>query len=439
VLLPPLSRPPRPDAPPAVRLGWALRQRRDALPLGQRRRSEVAEALGYSLDRVKQVEIGTYPPSVDYMTRWVKVYGELDDELAGLWNEVEQERAAKRAAAQAPDDLDLARGITVAETDYPLVAIDIARRAGASDLGVGTVEAVLLLVDHLCRAYASTPPDELRRKVVRHLWYVGRLLERRLTVDQRRELLVAAGWLALLGACTHFDLHDHVTAEANRIAAFQLGQQTGHQELMARSLETKAWFALTTGDAKSALELVHQGKRLATPATGASVQLAVQEARARARLGDRAEVRRAIDAAARELATLPTPEHPEHHFVFDATKLVCYAASSYAWVGDGELAEEHAREVIAQCEDEASQVRWPRRRASAQIDLGVALVQLNRPDEAAYVGSLAVGSKWLVPSNQWRAVELDRALTTRFRGVAEVQAFHEQVELMRRGTELDSP
>jgi transcriptional regulator with XRE-family HTH domain len=240
VLLPPLSRPPRPDAPPAVRLGWALRQRRDALPLGQRRRSEVAEALGYSLDRVKQVEIGTYPPSVDYMTRWVKVYGELDDELAGLWNEVEQERAAKRAAA-------------------------------------------------------------------------------------------------------------------------------------------------------------------------------------------------------RELATLPTPEHPEHHFVFDATKLVCYAASSYAWVGDGELAEEHAREVIAQCEDEASQVRWPRRRASAQIDLGVALVQLNRPDEAAYVGSLAVGSKWLVPSNQWRAVELDRALTTRFRGVAEVQAFHEQVELMRRGTELDSP
>jgi hypothetical protein len=115
------------------------------------------------------------------------------------------------------------------------------------------------------------------------------------TVDQRRELLVAAGWLALLGACTHFDLHDHVTAEANRIAAFQLGQQTGHHELMARSLETKAWFALTTGDARSALDLVNQGKRLATPGTGASVQLAVQEARARARLGDCAEVRRAIE------------------------------------------------------------------------------------------------------------------------------------------------
>jgi len=74
-----------------------------------------------------------------------------------------------------------------------------------------------------------------------------------------------------------------------------------------------------------------------------------------------------------------------------------------------------------------------------QIDLGVALVQLNRPDEAAHVGSLAVGSNWLVPSNQWRAVELDRALTSRFGSVAEVQAFHERVELMRRGVEPDSP
>ena len=69
----------------------------------------------------------------------------------------------------------------------------------------------------------------------------------------------------------------------------------------------------------------------------------------------------------------------------------------------------------------------------------VALVQLNRPDEAAHVGSLSVASKWLVPSNQWRAVELDRALSTRFGNVTEVQAFHERVEFMRRGTEPDSP
>jgi hypothetical protein len=96
-----------------------------------------------------------------------------------------------------------------------------------------------VLVDHLCRAYASTQPDELRRKVVRHLWYVGRLLERRLSLGQRRELLVASGWLALLGACAHYDLRDRATAEASRTAAFNLGQQTGHQELMARALETK--------------------------------------------------------------------------------------------------------------------------------------------------------------------------------------------------------
>jgi hypothetical protein len=135
---------------------------------------------------------------------------------------------------------------------------------------------------------------------------------------------------------------------------------------------------------------------------------------------------------------MPAPEHPEHHFVFDATKFVSYAASSFAWVGEGELADEHAREVIVQCGRDGSRLRWPRRRASAQIDLGLALAQLKRPDEAARVGCLAVESRWLVPSNQWRAAELDRALTTRFGAVAEVEEFHERFQALRRATEAES-
>src|SRR5262245_40861835 len=89
--MPSLSRPPGPDAPAIVQLGWALRCRREAMPC---RRELLAERLAYSVDVVKGVENGTYAARIDrYMGRWVEVFG-LDDELRALWARVRDERAA---------------------------------------------------------------------------------------------------------------------------------------------------------------------------------------------------------------------------------------------------------------------------------------------------------------------------------------------------------
>jgi hypothetical protein len=157
---------------------------------------------------------------------------------------------------------------------------------------------------------------------------------------QHRELLVAGAWSSVLLACVQFDMGDHQAAEDTRDAAFQLGTEAEHQEIMAWSFELLAWFALVGGRYEEVIDHARTGLVLA-PNTSAGVQLAVQEAKGWARLGNRQEAEQAMREGATALARLPVPSHPEHHFVSDASKLSFYAATIYAWLGEAERAVEH--------------------------------------------------------------------------------------------------
>ncbi|MGK8520679.1 hypothetical protein ACRS6B_03550 [Nocardia asteroides] len=106
---------------------------------------------------------------------------------------------------------------------------------------------------------------------------------------------------------------------------------------------------------------------------------------------------------ARLVSGLSTPDRPEHHFRYDPAKSDAYVATTLAWLGDP-AAESYARHVLADLAGAAS-VR-PRRVASANLDLGLALVAADKPDEAADVALTAVISGRLVPSNYWRVSEV---------------------------------
>lgn len=93
--MPPRATKPDTTAPAAVRLGWALRQRRERIPAT---RAQLAEALGYSTDRVKQIETGAYPPSAAYLSRWTALYGPLDPEVQALWDAVTRTNGSGGAA-----------------------------------------------------------------------------------------------------------------------------------------------------------------------------------------------------------------------------------------------------------------------------------------------------------------------------------------------------
>jgi transcriptional regulator with XRE-family HTH domain len=185
-------------------------------------------------------------------------------------------------------------------------AMELARRAEASELGAAALAGVERAVARLRRAASATPPRELIPAVRAQLRYVGRLLEGRLTLSRHRRLLVAAGWLSLLLARLHFDAGDREAAEAGRDAALRLARQAGHAELAAWAVEALASWALVDGRFREALDLARAGQDLAPPASAAAVQLALDEAQAWASLGDRDQA-----AGARRLAALTSAMLPK--------------------------------------------------------------------------------------------------------------------------------
>jgi hypothetical protein len=98
--------------------------------------------------------------------------------------------------------------------------MDLDRMVMVSDLGQGTIDTLQEAADLLCRAYPSASAPELRARTKQRLSYITRLIGGRLTLDQHRELLVTAGWLALLLGCLHYDLGEREQAETARRAAY---------------------------------------------------------------------------------------------------------------------------------------------------------------------------------------------------------------------------
>jgi tetratricopeptide (TPR) repeat protein len=184
-------------------------------------------------------------------------------------------------------------------------AMELARLAEASEVGADALDSVERVVERLRGAAASAPPGSLLSAVRAQRRYVGGLLERRLTVTQRRRLLAAAGWLSLVLARLHFEAGERDAAEAGREAALRLARQAGNAELVAWVAEAGTWWALVDGRLCEAVELARAGQDHAPPASAAAVQLALHEAQAWRQLGDPAEAEGALRQAALLRGMLP--------------------------------------------------------------------------------------------------------------------------------------
>jgi transcriptional regulator with XRE-family HTH domain len=333
----------------------------------------------------------------------------------------------KRATAELGlrlDDILGADGILAALADSPpipagvldaddeIAALELARRAEASDVGTGTVERLEVAVDELAIAYPGTPPADLLDRVRVHLGYTGRLLDVRATLAQRRRLLVTGGWLSLLAATCLIDLHRDRAASAHLRTAVQFARETGHTEIEAWALETTAWEVLTRGEYRLAAQIAQAAQAAAPRDSSAFIQATAQEGRAWARLGAATETRDALARVEGLVSPLPMPDRPEHHYRYDPAKSQAYTATTLAWLGDP-AAEGYARQVLARLKSTDDGPPRPRRAASARLDLSLALIVSGRHDEAAGATMEAVTSGRLVPSNFWRAREVIRAVAER--------------------------
>ncbi len=282
------------------------------------------------------------------------------------------------------------------------------------------LELLGVAIDRMCRDYPVADSAELSARAMEHLRYVTKLLEGRVTLAQHRDLLVTAGWLAALLACTRYDVGEAPAAGTARVMARQFGEEAGHGELIAWSFEIAAWYALVEGRYDETVALSESGLEHAG-VTSAAVQLTLQAARGYARMGD-PRAREALKAGQAILSRLPQPAHPEHHFVFDRGKYEFYVATILTWLGDDATAGEHAREVVRQC---AAAGGWPTRLGTTLVNLGLLAGRRGDLDEAVSHGAAALSlphrSAELLP----RAGELGRELATRYPGERLVAGYGE--------------
>ncbi|SCL23897.1 Helix-turn-helix domain-containing protein [Micromonospora nigra] len=315
--------------------------------------------------------------------------------------------------------------------DHDAEAGELLARVRATDVSADTLARIEANVDDLASAYATTRPVDLLPMVRRQLAYVGRLLDGRGTLAQRRRLIVAGGWLAVLRATVHIDLLQRSAAGAHLAAATSLAEDGEHPEIQAWCLETQAWDWLTRGNYRQAVDLSQQAQRVAPRGSSAHIQATAQEARVWARLSDVRRTRDALDRLERLTANLPVPDQAEHHYRYDPTKALAYTATTLSWAGDP-AAEQVARAALAELDPRGDGGDRPRRSASARLDLAMALVAAGQPDEASVVAADAVRSGRVVSSSWWRAREVLRRVE--LTGAAEASALRNVYEVWSAST-----
>ncbi|WP_223244594.1 transcriptional regulator [Streptomyces sp. CBMA156] len=293
--------------------------------------------------------------------------------------------------------------------DDEIEALELARRVSASDIGRDTLERLELTFHDLAVKYPTAAPQDLLDQVRKYSSYVTGLMDAKKTLEEHRKLLVIGGWFSLLGATLHIDLDQQDAATARLRTAMTLAQHAGHSEIQAWCFETDAWRVLTDGHYSRAAELSATAQQLAPAGSSVEIQSLAQQGRAFARLGYSNETYSAIDRVQVLSSALGTPDRPEHHFQYDPAKSIAYAATTLAWLGDP-AAETYAREVISRLSPSNDPTEWPRRVASANIDLALSLVTTNRLDEACHAAQRAMLSGRVAPSNHWRALEVVKAV-----------------------------
>ncbi|MEV1011509.1 helix-turn-helix domain-containing protein [Streptomyces sp. NPDC049881] len=361
-----------------------------------------AHALGVDRTTVQRWERGEGEPQPVQRPKIAELLGVTADQLGLL------------LTGEAPEATGTGQwsSTSLPDSGDELEAMELVRRVEASDVGNETLCRLERVFEELATAYPTSPPQELLERVRTHTAYVGRLLDAPKTLREHRRLLVVGGWFSLFGATLHIDLDQPHAATARLRTAGSLARHADHAEIESWCYETEAWRVLTDGDYARALELSLRAQSVAPSGSSVAVQATAQEGRARARLGQTRETRTAVDRVQNMAVSVDMIRRPEHHYQYDPEKAVAYTATTLAWIGD-RAAEGYAREIIARLSPGNDFRTWPRRVASASIDLALTLLAGDRLDEACDAAQKAILSGRVVPSNHWRALEVVKAVEHR--------------------------
>lgn len=403
----------------AERPDWAERLRRERNVRGWSQADAVAAMRTFSdvplhdglLDQWKRWERGRNKPDEFYRPLIAATFGTV----------VESIFPSKRPVVprQTNDELLL--------SNSGMDTHELVQRIRRPSIDNSTLDALALTVEQLCCQYASRDATELITESREWLSRITHLLDERLTLDQHKSVLDAAGWLTLLIGCVEYDTGQYRAAEATRVGALQLGSEAANPSISGWAHELRAWFALTNGRYREVVEAAQAGQDV-SPGRSVSVQLLAQEAKAWARMANQRNTIRALEKGRVLLDSLPYPERPDNHFVVEPDKFDFYAMDCYRLIGEDNLAEMLAREIIRKSTGFDGTDTSPMRKAEAELTLGVIAARNGAVDEALTYGNKALSiSRRSQPSLLMVGSELDTALQERYPNNTNVQEFHSQL------------
>ena len=308
--------------------------------------------------------------------------------------------------------------------------LELVSRLRRSDLDPATLEGLRIMADRLCSEYPFMPTDQLLTEGRAWLRRITAMQGQRITLKQHREILVLAGWVALLVGCVEHDTGNRQAAETTRQAALTLGEEADHGDIIGWGHEIRAWINLTSGDYHGVIAAARAGTEV-TPQSSVAVQLAAQEAKAWARIGDRRQTEVALDRGRRLLDSMPYPENLDHHFVVDPTKFDFYAMDCYRLLTDDRMAENLANEVIRASTDFDGRERAPMRLAEAHMTLGVVAARQGDLEEAIHQGKRALsGQRRSLPSLLMASRDLTMVLNDRYPDEAGTREYLDQLHIL---------
>lgn len=292
--------------------------------------------------------------------------------------------------------------------------MELVSRIQTSTVDDATLEGLRITADRLCSDYPHMPSAQLRTEGQEWLERAISLLDHRLTLAQHREVLSIAGLIALLVGCVEYDMGAERAAEGTRRSALSLGTEADDRNVMGWAHEMTAWFKLTQGDYRGVVPAGEEGIAVAGE-RGVSVQLAAQQAKALARLGDRPGVEHALERGGTQLERMPYPENRDHHFVVDPSKFDFYAMDCYRLLGEDRMASTYADETLRSGTNFDSTERSPMRNAEARVTMGVVAARHGDLEQAVSYGKAALdGKRKSVPQLLLASAELREALESRY-------------------------
>jgi transcriptional regulator with XRE-family HTH domain len=305
----------------------------------------------------------------------------------------------------------------------------VAARQKRSSVDPVTLDALDADVERFALECLAVPHADLFPQVWDDWQQVEQLLDTRQSLKDRVHLTLLGGQLAYFLARLSFNLADYTAARRHAALAWQYAEDVGQVVLCASVKTLQGTIAFYAGQHHRAPDCLQAAERYDNPYN--RPRIAANMARVYAVLGERRDAEHALAVMERHLVDLPV--QPGDSPYTSATGMSALA-TTLAWLGDGEIAEDYARKAVALHNRPEVRHTLFEDRGNATLNLAASLVvrQQPEPQEAARLGIevLAVPEGQRTETVRKRGMELLELLDA-WRAVPAVQDFTERLHEYR--------